>query len=127
MIRMVGLAAVITVLLTILRKDYAPFGFQVALGFVVALMIWLLRPLSDLIGALGTLAQTAGVRSVYLNVVLKVVGIATVTSIGAALCRDAGEDAIGHVVELTGKVFILILAIPVVAAIIDVIVGLLPG
>lgn len=126
-LRIVGIALVFSVLLVILRKEAAPYGAQLAIGLVVVLLLSLLRPISQLIDALGSLAQGAGIRSVYLGIVLKAIGIAAMTSIGAELCRDAGEDAAGQVVELAGKVFIMLLALPVVTAIIDLVVRLLPG
>lgn len=127
LLRIVGVAIVISVILTVLRGRSAPFGSQVSIGFVVAVFIWLLGPLGEVTRTLSTLADQAGLRSVYIQLLLKAVGIAAITSIGSALCRDTGENAIGQMVEFAGKVFILLLALPVVAAIIDVIVQLLPG
>lgn len=123
----VAAAVAISAFLAFLRREMAPIGAQVALAFVLVALLSLLEPTRRLLDAFWELSREAGVRPLYVSVVLKAIGIAYVTSIGASLCRDAGEDAVGAVVELAGKVSILILALPVVAAILDALVRLLPG
>lgn len=125
--RIVGIGLVTSVLLAFLRKEMPPIAVQAAMAFVVLSLLFLMRPLSDVFHAFYRLAEGAEVRSVYLALVLRAIGIAYLTSIGASLCRDAGEEAIGSVVELAGKVFILLLAVPVIAAILEALVRLLPG
>ena len=125
--RVAGFAIVVSVLLAVLRKESPPFAAAAAVAFAGAALFLLLEPLANVARAFGELAAEAGVRTVYLALVMKAVGIAFVTAVGAELCRDAGEGAVGAVVELTGKVFILLLAVPVIAAILDALVGLLPG
>src|SRR5690606_10018161 len=122
-----GLAIAVSVMLAFLRKEMPPIGAQVAMAFVVVALLYLMRPLVEMVDVFVELAGNANVRPVYLIVVLKAVGIAYITSIGAELSRSAGEGAIGAIVELAGKVFILSLAVPVVAALLDVLVRLLPG
>ena len=126
-VRIAGLGIVVSVLLTLLRKDAPPLGAQVAAAFAVVALLFVMEPLGGVVRAFVELSEGASVRRGYLALVLKAVAIAFVTSIGAELCKDAGERAIGTVVELAGKVFILLLAVPVIAAILDAIAGLLPG
>ena len=114
-------------LLVHLRREMASIGAQVALAFVIVALLALMGPLRQVIDAFWELARGAEVRPVYVSLVLKAIGIAYITSIGAELSRDAGEEAVGAVVELAGKISILLLALPVVAAILDVLVRLLPG
>lgn len=125
--RIVGLGIVLSVLLTFLRREMAPLGIQLALAFVVVALLFLIEPLRRVVDTFAVLADEANVRGIYVALILKAVGIAYVTAIGAELCRDAGEGAIGAVVELAGKVFILLLAVPVISAILNVLVTLLPG
>lgn len=123
----VAVAVALSAFLVHLRREMASIGTQVALAFVVVALTTLLGPLRQVIDAFWELARGAQVRPLYVSVVLKAVGIAYLASIGAELSRDAGEDAVAAVVELAGKVSILLLALPVVAAILDVLVRLLPG
>lgn len=125
--RIVGLGIVVSVLLTLLRKEMPPMAVQVAMAFVVVALLFLVEPLRQAVDTFLHLAAEARVRTIYVEVVLKAIGIAYIASIGSELSRDAGEGAIASVVELAGKVFILLLAVPVIAAILDALIRLMPG
>lgn len=127
LLRIAGIGLVTSVLLVFLRREAPPIGVQAAMAFAVLALLLLTRPLGDVFEAFRQLAEGAQVRPVYLHLVLRAIGIAYLTAIGASLCRDAGEEAIGAVVELAGKVFILLLALPVIAAILDALLRLLPA
>ena len=76
----------------------------------------------DLLEALG---RRSGVDGGQIGVLLKVIGIAYVADFGTAVLRDAGEAALAQKVELAGKAAILLLAIPLVLAILDTVLRLL--
>lgn len=50
----------------------------------------------------------------YAGILIKVCGIGILTRIGAALCRDAGENGFASNVTLVGKTAILLCALPVI-------------
>jgi stage III sporulation protein AD len=58
--------------------------------------------------------------------VMKVLGIAYLTELAAGICRDTGEQALAQRVELGGKVLILLLAIPVLNAVLALVLRLVP-
>ncbi len=98
------------------------------LTMVVALTIFalLLDRLGLVFATLRDLASRADLNFLYLDTVLKIIGIAYVAEFGAQVCRDAQESAVAAKVELAGKVLIMVLAVPIVVAILEVILQLLP-
>ena len=72
------------------------------------------------------LGQRADLSGFYLGVILRSIGIAYLTALGAQVSKDAGEEAVALVIEIAGKIMILLISIPVVVAILDTLVGLLP-
>jgi len=125
--QIVGLALTATLIITLLRQAR---GGETALliSLVVGAFIFLL--LLDRIGTvvqvINDLSSRAGINQFYLNTVLKIIGIAYVAEFGGQVCRDAGENAIASKIELAAKVLIMVLAIPIIVAIIESIVRLLP-
>ncbi|MHB8927182.1 MAG: stage III sporulation protein AD [Bacillota bacterium] len=98
------------------------------LTLVVAITIFalLLDRLGLVFATLRDLASRANLNFLYLDTVLKIIGIAYVAEFGAQVCRDAQESAVAAKVELAGKVLIMVLAVPIVVAILEVILQLLP-
>lgn len=52
--------------------------------------------------------------SVYIETVIKALGIAVISESAADLCRDAGESAIASKTEFAAKIMIIYLALPVI-------------
>jgi stage III sporulation protein AD len=83
------------------------------------LLALILTRVQGVIGSLSEMAARAELSPIFLKTVLKVVGIAYLAGFASQVCRDAGEGAMAGKIELAGKVGILLLAMPVVWAILD--------
>jgi stage III sporulation protein AD len=68
---------------------------------------------------LQQLAIKANIDFVYLNTILKILGIAYLASFCSEICRDAGEGVIASRVEFAGKILILVLGIPILMAVLQ--------
>ena len=66
------------------------------------------------------------IYNVYLTTILKIIGITYVAEFGAQICRDSGQGALATKVELAAKVIIMMMAVPIMAAILDAVWKLLP-
>ena len=120
----VGFALVATIVLALLRPLRPELA--VLLGLVAGALILLavIPRIAQIVGLLESMAQKGGVSADYLAALLKIVGIAYLTEFGAQAARDAGEGALGSKVELAGKILILVIAIPLVVAVLDLILRL---
>ncbi|MCG4584377.1 stage III sporulation protein AD, partial [Anaerosalibacter bizertensis] len=75
---------------------------------------------------LTNLAKNANVDFIYFTTILKIIGIAYVVEFGAQISRDAGEESIASKIELGGKVIIMVLGLPILMALMDLIIKILP-
>lgn len=76
---------------------------------------------------LQKIAIDANVNMIYLETILKIIGIAYIAEFGAQISKDAGQGAIASKIELGGKILILAMAIPILTAIIETVIGLIPS
>ncbi len=97
---------------------------SLAAGTILFLMI--LGNLKSVVTVVNQLSHKASLDSIYLSTVLKVIGISYIAEFGAQICRDAGESAIASKIELGGKVLIMMLAVPILSALLETILKLLP-
>ena len=65
--------------------------------------------------------------SVYIETVIKALGIAVISESAADLCRDAGESAIASKTEFAAKIMIIYLALPVIKNLISLAFGVVEG
>ena len=87
----------------------------------------LLGQLSPLLTALRRMFALGGMGDSQLAVVLRGAGICLVTQLAADTCRDAGDTALANKAELTGRVLLLLLAVPLYEQILALIVSVVNG
>jgi stage III sporulation protein AD len=91
------------------------------------IFLFLIDQISAIIQMLQKIAVDANVNLVYLETILKIIGIAYIAEFGAQISKDAGQGAIASKIELGGKILILAMAIPILTAIIETVIGLIPS
>ncbi len=123
--KIVGTAFVAVSAALVLRAYRPELGLQVSIAAGVLILILILDELTALSGFISELLARFSIDPKYLNVMLKVIGVAYLAQFAADLCRDAGEAAVAGKVELAGRVMILALCLPVLWAILELVGGLL--
>ncbi len=92
-----------------------------------AIFLFLVEQIFDVIRMLERIAINANVNLIYVETILKIVGIAYIAEFGAQITKDAGQGAIASKIELAGKILILAMAIPILTVIIETIINLIPS
>ena len=82
--------------------------------------------LSGIIDVLKGIANKATINSEFLVLLIKITGIAILTEFTVSICKDTGESAIAHKVDLGGKVIIMSMSIPIMASLLETIIKILP-
>lgn len=124
--KIVGIGIVATVLIIILKSTRPEFALYISIITGVIIFSMILGELSYVIQTLNTLARRTNVEFTYFSTILKIIGMAYIVEFGAQISRDAGEDSIAMKIELGGKVLIMVLAIPILLALMDLIIKILP-
>jgi stage III sporulation protein AD len=114
-----GFALVVTVLLIILRKERPEIALILGIAAAGVILGALMQKIGEVLLVFETLAVKAEVNQEYLKLAVKIVGLAYLAGFGAQICRDAGESGMAAKIELAGKIFILVLGIPVMAGILE--------
>jgi len=127
LVQIIGIAFIATLIVTLLKQTNAPSS-AMAISLVVGISIFLalLDDIAYVFQVLEELALRANINQFYLATLLRIVGIAYLAEFGAQICRDAGEGALAGRIEFAAKVIIMVLAVPIIGAIIETIIRLLP-
>ncbi len=125
-IKIIGIALISSfaiMLIKPIRPDFAVLigvvGGLVILGFVIS-------QLSYTVNFFETVIEKTGVSKGIFSLVLKVVAIGYLTEFGASLCNDCGNSSLGDKLLFSGKIVLLVMALPIVTQILEVVMELLP-
>lgn len=125
-IQIIGLGFVVTLLILIIKKERPEIAVQLSLTLAAIIFLMVLSKINVVLNLFRDMAEKANISHMYLNTILKIIGIAYVTEFGAQVCRDAGEGAAAGKIEFAGKVLVMVMAIPIIALVLDTIVRLIP-
>lgn len=126
-IQIVGLGLIATVLALIVQEQKPLFAFLLATFTGIVIFLFLIGKIASVIQLLENLATQSNINMVFLKAILKIIGIAYIAEFGAQIVRDAGQQAIAAKIELSGKILIMFMAIPIITVIIETVLKLLPA
>ncbi|HLR70472.1 MAG TPA: stage III sporulation protein AD [Pseudogracilibacillus sp.] len=122
------LIGIIATLLYIILKDIHPsFAFFLVLITSILILFIVIQQISVIIRLLQSLGNKASINSFYVESIFKIIGIAYITELGSNITKDAGLQSVASKIELAGKIFILLLAIPIISAVVEVILNFVPA
>ncbi|MCM3617636.1 stage III sporulation protein AD [Sutcliffiella horikoshii] len=126
-LQIVGLGLIATFLALVVKEQKPTFAFMLVVFVGCAIFLFLVDQVFDVIRMLERIAINANVNLIYVETILKIVGIAYIAEFGAQITKDAGQGAIASKIELAGKILILAMAIPILTVIIETIINLIPS
>lgn len=108
----VGLTVVAALLSVLLRETRPEQGILLRLGAGAVVLTVVLGQLSPLMSSLQEMLSKTSLPWEYGSLLFKGLGICLLSQTAADTCRDAGETALAGKVELSSKITLLLLAIP---------------
>lgn len=122
----VGAIGVAGVLLAIQFKNgKAEYGIFIGIGLSILLFFSILSPLNVILQTVKKISSFFHMDAVYVEILLKMIGITYVAEFSANICKDAGYQTIAGQIEIFGKLLILALGMPILLALLDTIQGFL--
>ncbi len=120
--------AVASALGVLLLRQVKP-ELAVVVGLVGTILIFLMvvDGLSKIVTSINGIVAKTGLATELFTSILKIIGIGYLCEIAASICQEAGAKAVADMVILGGKVIIMVLALPIIQALVDVVLGVLPN
>lgn len=118
-LKIVGMAFAALFLILMLKQSGSSLSVFLALAAGALIFFVIFDPLKEILTFLQTMSDKAKIDMVYIGIVLKIIGIAYIASFASALCKDANVDSLATQIDFAGKIMILVLAIPILMAVLN--------
>jgi stage III sporulation protein AD len=119
--------SIIAVILAVVIRQYRPeLALQISVVTGLLIFFVVIFKMASVLDALRTFTGRMNIDTVYISTIFRIVGIAYIAEFGAQVCKDAGENSIASKIELAGKVIILVLAVPILMALMELIIEIIP-
>ena len=126
-IKMIGIGLTGAIAALIVKQSRPEIAVVISIATSALLFLMIAGQLTYLFEVIHTITDRLGIDTQYVVTIIRIIGIAYLTQLGADLCRDAGQTAIATKLEIAGKILIITLSIPIVVALVNLLVGLLPA
>ncbi len=110
----IGMVGLIGVLLAVPLKSYkSEYGIYAAFAVCLLLLTYAIDYFTKILTGMERLQGYLGENFQYLSVLFKAVGAAYICEFCSGICKDAGYAGIAGQVETMGKMYILLIGMPV--------------
>ena len=124
-LKVVMVAILIIFVIAIVKQIKPELAVAIMILGSIILIIYILSFFSPIVATIETIINTTGLDKNMFVTLLKIIGIGYLVEFCADICNDSGNSAIANKVILGGKVFIFILAIPIITDLFNIIIELL--
>lgn len=125
-LKIIGIG-LISLIIIIIIKQYRPeFAVYISLLAGVLILAIVFGKVSGIITMLNNLANKSSINKEFLNLLIKITGIAFLTEFAVSICKDSGETAIASKIDIGGKVTIVAISIPIISSLLETVIKVLP-
>ncbi len=125
-IKIIGIAFLAIVIIVILKQYRPEFAIYASIIAGILILSLAFNTLSGIIEMIKSISSKTNINSEFLVILIKITGIAILTEFAVSISKDSGESAIASKVDIGGKIIIISMSIPIINALIDTVVKILP-
>ena len=113
----IGILSVAGVLLALqMKTGREEYGIYITLAVGLCIFAGIADNLSLILEITGLMKEILGENGIYVEVLIKMLGITYVAEFSAGICRDAGYQTVAAQIEIFSKIMILALSMPILLA-----------
>ncbi len=125
-IKIIGIGLIALVIILILKQYKPEYAIYVSLIAGILILTLSLGQLSGIINLLKDISSKANINTKFLSLLLKITGISFLTEFAVSISKDSGETAIANKIDLGGKVLIIVISIPIITALLETVLKIIP-
>lgn len=120
----IGIAA--TVLSEIIKVSRPEFSLQISIITGVIIFLLISSKIYTSINFISEYFMKANIDILYFKILVKIIAISYVAEFGIEICKEANAGAISSKIDLAAKAIIIVLAAPIITALLDLITEIVP-
>ena len=102
-----------------LKAVKGEYGVYLVLGAGLVIFFYSLSKLEAVIETIRKVQSYIRLDRVYLEILMKMIGITYIAEFASGICRDAGYGSLGGQIEIFGKLSMLAVSMPILLALME--------
>lgn len=113
------------VLVVAIKQKQPEIGMQASIIAGLIIFIYALDYLVTAVDYIRDIVARYDIPFESITIVLKIIGVAYICEFAVQILKDTGEGSLASKVELAGRVFIIVLSLPIITSFMNMVLGLL--
>ena len=118
MLKIILFSVIICVMSVIIKRNCAELYLPFQIGAAITVLIYISSSTIDEIKTFFSFAESIGDGYEIIKSLIKASLITIATKFGADICKENGNILVGDVIELGGKLMILVISVPYIITVI---------
>ncbi len=116
----IGLLGIVGVIFAIqLQKSNKEFGVIIGISIGLFIFLQIIARLEVVMDTMHSIEMVTSINIEYINIVFKMLGISYVAEFTSGICKDSGYGNIGSQIQLFGKIYIIMLSLPILVTLLE--------
>ena len=116
----IAVIGLISVLLAVeLKAVKGEYGVYLVLGAGLVIFFYSLSKLEAVIETIRKVQSYIRLDRVYLEILMKMIGITYIAEFASGICKDAGYGSLGGQIEMFGKLSMLAVSMPILLTLME--------
>ena len=115
-------AAIISLNFKNIKNEY---GVLITIATCMVIFYYGISKLSDIVASLKAVTEYVSIDTVYIGVILKIIGITYISEFASDISKDCGYGTLGNQIKIFGKLAALSLCMPILSSIVKAVTSLL--
>ena len=125
-VKLIGIGLSGAVAALVIKEHKPALAFCIGCSTATIIFLCLLEKIRYVLDTVIMIAGRLSFDTAYISIIIRIIGIACITRFGSELCRDAGQNAIAQKLELAGRIMIVVTSMPILTAVLNLLIGVLP-
>jgi len=122
-IAIIGIVA--GVFVVAIKQKQPELSMQVSIVAGLIIFIYILDYLATAVDYIKDIVSKYDIPYAGITVVLKIIGVAYICEFAVQVLKDTGENSIAAKVEIAGRVFIIVLSLPLITSFMNMVISML--
>lgn len=122
----IALIAIVAGVFALAIKQKQPeLSLQVSIVAGLIIFLYVLNYLATAVDYIKDIVSRYNIPYAGITTVLKIIGVAYICEFAVQVLKDTGENSIASKVEIAGRVFIIVLSLPIITSFMNMIISML--
>ena len=124
--QLIGVCIVSTSVCLVIKKERPEIAMFIGILTGALILFSVVSKLNFILESIQDLSKKANIPTIYITLIIKLIGIAYLMEFAIRLCNDCGETNISSKLEFGGKIMVMTMSFPILLSIMEMILDIIP-